>query len=269
MGKLYLKESRLTFNRENRKVGKLARNFVKTCRQVSTSNHLFSDHNTTSELIYAIQQIDNKKSPGPDGIHRQFLENIGPYGRERLLHIFNLSWKAGVLPKQRKTAVITPDRKPNKDASSVGSYKSIVLTCISCKLMERIILRRITHHLMVLNLILEEQYGFRRGHSTIDQILYFVQSVRDAHNMKPTNHTITVFLDLTKAFDKSEGTRSAQTALARLRSGHIKSLKFVDKEKTYSSCLVPHLFLLLMSLTVLAPLQGCCGVRRNMDLWYC
>ncbi|GBM05241.1 hypothetical protein AVEN_181625-1 [Araneus ventricosus] len=35
---------------------------------------------------------------------------------------------------------------------------------------------------------------------------------------------------------QSEGTRSAPTALARLRSGHIKSLKFVDKEKTYSSC---------------------------------
>ncbi|GBM64732.1 hypothetical protein AVEN_129103-1 [Araneus ventricosus] len=35
---------------------------------------------------------------------------------------------------------------------------------------------------------------------------------------------------------QSEGTRSAQTALARLRSGHIKSLKFVDKEKTCSSC---------------------------------
>ncbi|GBO46433.1 hypothetical protein AVEN_266878-1 [Araneus ventricosus] len=35
---------------------------------------------------------------------------------------------------------------------------------------------------------------------------------------------------------QSEGTRSAQTALARLRSGHIKSLKFVDKEKTYASC---------------------------------
>ncbi|GBM66621.1 hypothetical protein AVEN_109027-1 [Araneus ventricosus] len=33
----------------------------------------------------------------------------------------------------------------------------------------------------------------------------------------------------------SEGTRSAQTALASLRSGHIKSLKSVDKEKTYSS----------------------------------
>ncbi|GBO29363.1 hypothetical protein AVEN_242392-1 [Araneus ventricosus] len=35
---------------------------------------------------------------------------------------------------------------------------------------------------------------------------------------------------------QSGGTRSAQTSLARLRSGYIKSLKFVDKEKTYSSC---------------------------------
>ncbi|GBM19200.1 hypothetical protein AVEN_79910-1 [Araneus ventricosus] len=37
----------------------------------------------------------------------------------------------------------------------------------------------------------------------------------------------------------SDGTRSAHTALARLRSGHIKRLKFVDKEKTYSSCPCP------------------------------
>ncbi|GBM23881.1 hypothetical protein AVEN_20760-1 [Araneus ventricosus] len=35
---------------------------------------------------------------------------------------------------------------------------------------------------------------------------------------------------------QSVGTRSDQTALARLRSGHIKSLKFIDKEKTFSSC---------------------------------
>ncbi|GBM34658.1 hypothetical protein AVEN_122053-1 [Araneus ventricosus] len=55
---------------------------------------------------------------------------------------------------------------------------------------------------MVLNLIPEEQYGFRKRHSTMDQILYFAQSVRDAYNMKPTNHIITLFLDLSKAFEK-------------------------------------------------------------------
>ncbi|GBN51394.1 hypothetical protein AVEN_74477-1 [Araneus ventricosus] len=35
---------------------------------------------------------------------------------------------------------------------------------------------------------------------------------------------------------QSVGTRSAQTALARLRSGPIKSLKFINKENTFSSC---------------------------------
>ncbi|GBL90172.1 hypothetical protein AVEN_98821-1 [Araneus ventricosus] len=35
---------------------------------------------------------------------------------------------------------------------------------------------------------------------------------------------------------QSVGTRSTQTALARLRSGHIKSLKFINKEKTFSPC---------------------------------
>ncbi|GBO14335.1 RNA-directed DNA polymerase from mobile element jockey [Araneus ventricosus] len=202
LGKFYSNESRVTFGREDKKVGILDRNLVKTCCHVSTSNQVFSDYFTTSELMYAIQQMDNNKSPGPDGIHGKFLENIGPHGRERLLYIFNLSWKVGVLPKQWKTAVIIPVRKPNKEANSLGSYRPIALTCIPCKLMERIILRRITHHLMELNLIPEEQYGFRRGHSTIDQILYFAQSVRDAHNLKPTKHTISVFLDLTKAFDK-------------------------------------------------------------------
>ncbi|GBN10420.1 hypothetical protein AVEN_28562-1 [Araneus ventricosus] len=69
---------------------------------------------------------------------------------------------------------------------------------------------------------------------------------------------------------QSEGTRSAQTALARLRNGHIKGLKFVStKKRLIPLALVPVLLLLLMSLTALAPLRGSFGVRREMDLWYC
>ncbi|GFY46673.1 uncharacterized protein TNIN_78211 [Trichonephila inaurata madagascariensis] len=33
-----------------------------------------------------------------------------------------------------------------------------------------------------------------------------------------------------------QSVRSAQAALARLRSGHIRSLKFVDRKMTFSSC---------------------------------
>ncbi|GBO41031.1 hypothetical protein AVEN_211778-1, partial [Araneus ventricosus] len=44
---------------------------------------------------------------------------------------------------------------------------------------------------------------------------------------------------------QSEGTRSAQTALTRFRSGHIKSLKFVDKD-LFPLALVPVVLPLLM-----------------------
>ncbi|GBM44868.1 hypothetical protein AVEN_157096-1 [Araneus ventricosus] len=66
---------------------------------------------------------------------------------------------------------------------------------------------------------------------------------------------------------QSVGTTSAQTA--KLRSGHIKSLKFIDKEKTFLLALVPVLLLLPLSLTALAPLRGSCGVGRAKDLWSC
>ncbi|GIY20445.1 putative RNA-directed DNA polymerase from transposon BS [Caerostris extrusa] len=95
---------------------------------------------------------------------------LGSCATKRLLHIFNL-WKLGRLPRQWKTAIVVPIRKPNKDASCMGSYRPIALTCMTCKLMERIILRRITFHLMNRNMLPQEQYGFRKGHSTIDQIL--------------------------------------------------------------------------------------------------
>ncbi|GFX49350.1 reverse transcriptase domain-containing protein [Trichonephila clavipes] len=64
------------------------------------------------------------------------------------------------------------------------------------------VLRRLTFHLHSNNLLPEEQYGFREGHCTTDQLLYFCQNIRDAHNRKRTNHTVVIFLDLSKAFDR-------------------------------------------------------------------
>ncbi|GBM53463.1 hypothetical protein AVEN_238323-1 [Araneus ventricosus] len=69
---------------------------------------------------------------------------------------------------------------------------------------------------------------------------------------------------------QSEGTRSAQTALARLRSGHSKSLKFVEKETIYSSCPCS-------CLASPASVIDCISASARllwsegggMDLWYC
>ncbi|GFY21796.1 putative RNA-directed DNA polymerase from transposon X-element [Trichonephila clavipes] len=68
--------------------------------------------------------------------------------------------------------------------------------------MEKIILERLTYYLNSNDLLSIVQYGFKRGHSTADQILYFGQRVRDSQNLRPSHHTVAVFLDLSKAFDR-------------------------------------------------------------------
>ncbi|GFW05718.1 putative RNA-directed DNA polymerase from transposon BS [Trichonephila clavipes] len=47
-----------------------------------------------------------------------------------------------------------------------------------------------------------EQFTFRKGHSAVDQNLYFTQCVRYSQNHKPTRHTMVAFLDVSKAFDR-------------------------------------------------------------------
>ncbi|UYV80801.1 hypothetical protein LAZ67_19001763 [Cordylochernes scorpioides] len=51
------------------------------------------------ELSYALENTDLNKTPGPDGIHGQMISNLGKNGKERLLNIFNNSWKTVKLPQ--------------------------------------------------------------------------------------------------------------------------------------------------------------------------
>ncbi|GFV33747.1 probable RNA-directed DNA polymerase from transposon BS [Trichonephila clavipes] len=130
------------------------------------------------------------------------LENLGHRGKLRLLDIINLYWKLGRLPAEWKRATIIPIKKAGKNYWAPKDFRPIALTSTICKMMEKIILIRIQYFLDCTNLIPGEQYGYRRGHSTVDQIISFCQSIRDAQNFKPTHHTMAALLDLTKAFDR-------------------------------------------------------------------
>ncbi|UYV63494.1 hypothetical protein LAZ67_2004306 [Cordylochernes scorpioides] len=63
------------------------------------------------ELAYALENTDLNKTPGPDGIHGRIISNLGKIGKERLLNIFNNSWKTGKLPQDCKNATIIPIKK--------------------------------------------------------------------------------------------------------------------------------------------------------------
>ncbi|UYV69858.1 hypothetical protein LAZ67_7000980 [Cordylochernes scorpioides] len=202
LGNSYQISSKIKFEIKDKKVEKKARKIIHDCKNVTSTHNIFHEKINMKELDYALENTDLNKTPGPDGIHGQMISNLGKNGKEKLLDIFNNSWKTGKLPQDWKTATIIPIKKLDKSADDPKNYRPISLTSICCKLMEKIILRRLTYHLDTRNLLPKEQYGFRKGHGTIDQLLYFTQKVKDAQNRKPTSHTIAAFLDLTQAFDK-------------------------------------------------------------------
>ncbi|GFT08625.1 probable RNA-directed DNA polymerase from transposon BS [Trichonephila clavipes] len=156
---------------------------------------------SSQELLSGLALLDLTKSPGPDGLLGQMLENLGLIGKQRLLDIINHSYSCGKLPADWKRATVIPIRKPSREASSLESYKPIAFTCMTCKIMEKIFLARLHYFLDLNHLMPPEQYGFRKEHSTTDQVLYFCQKVRDAQNHKLTRNTMAAFLDLSKAFD--------------------------------------------------------------------
>lgn len=51
------------------------------------------------------------------------------------------------------------------------------------------------------NLFYQHQYGFRSGHSTIHPLLHLLNHCAETFNKPQTEYTLTIFCDLTKAFD--------------------------------------------------------------------
>ncbi|GFW00860.1 probable RNA-directed DNA polymerase from transposon BS [Trichonephila clavipes] len=202
LGSYYQKTSKLTFNAMDKDTENYARKLVHACRSSEYGIPIFKEFFTMQELNIALSTLDPSKSPGPDNIHDQMISRLSDGGKKSLLEIFNLFWRLGRLPRDWKKALIIPIRKLSKKTSDSESFRPIALTNFSCKLMEKIILERLTYYLNYNDLLSIEQYGFKRGHSTADQILYFGQRVRDSQNLRPSHHTVAVFLDLSKAFDR-------------------------------------------------------------------
>ncbi|UYV84000.1 ABL1 [Cordylochernes scorpioides] len=175
LGNSYQISSKIKFEIKDKKVEKKARKIIHDCKNVTSTHNIFHEKINMKELDYALENTDLNKTPGPDRIHGQMISNLGKNGKEKLLDIFNNSWKTGKLPQDWKTATIIPIKKLDKSADDPKNYQPISLTSICCKLMEKIILRRLTYHLDTRNLVPKEQYGFRKGHGTIDQLLFFTQ----------------------------------------------------------------------------------------------
>ena len=84
---------------------------------------------------------------------------------EPLTHIINLSIYHGIVPDEMKIARVIPVFKSD-DQSLITNYRPISVLPSFSKFLERIIYNRLVHYLQSFNILCDNQYGFRKDHST-------------------------------------------------------------------------------------------------------
>ncbi|GBP65548.1 RNA-directed DNA polymerase from mobile element jockey [Eumeta japonica] len=149
-----------------------------------------------AETDKMISRLPKRKAPGPDGIPTAGIRQLPRRAMVAMTWLFNGIFRTGHFPKNWKMGRVIAIPKAGKDPRLAMSQRSITLLSHIAKLFERIALRRLLRHLTPR----QEQFGFRSGHSTTLQLARVLHHMAAEHNQG--RHTVGVFLDMEKAFDR-------------------------------------------------------------------
>ena len=145
-----------------------------------------------------LQSLDKTKAPGLDQLHPQVLKETASIIASPITHIFKKSQEEGILPSQWLKASITPIFKKG-DRADPGNYRPVSLTCILCKVMERLMVEQMLKHAMENYLLTANQHGFTPCRSVTTNLLEVLNKWTES-----LMHEIPVdvlYLDYCKAFD--------------------------------------------------------------------
>ena len=115
--------------------------------------------------------------------------------------IFETCLPAGIFPQVCKQANLVPvHEKGSKNLKT--NYCSISFLPLFGRMLEKLIFDTLDKHLNMHGLLDPNQLGFRPGASTIYQLLTIVHTVFEAFDCNGTLNVRSVYLDISKAFDR-------------------------------------------------------------------
>ena len=168
------------------------------CPKNSVRGSIFLEDCTTEEIHNIIQGLENDKA---SDISIFIVKKCSMFLVEHLVRFFNSFLCKGIFPNILKSGCITPIFKKG-DSRFMNNYRPISTLPLFGKILEKIIYNRLYNFLQSNNVIYENQFGFRKQHSTSHAVNYSINKILTEIEAK--RHVLGIFIDLSKAFDTIE-----------------------------------------------------------------
>jgi hypothetical protein len=123
-----------------------------------------------------IHYVKPKKSSGYDEITNEILKACASLISHPLSYIYSHSLYTGIFPDQTEIAVVKPLYK-KRDKPAITNYRPVSLLTVSSNVLEKAVHSTLSQQLNSKNMLVTEQYSFKKGISTEDaafrkQIVY-------------------------------------------------------------------------------------------------
>ena len=115
-----------------------------------------------------------------------------------ITYLANLSLSNGYFPQELKLANVVPIFKAGAN-DKFNNFRPVSILSALSKIFEYLFYARLHDFLVKKKILYLYQFGFRRGHTTSMAILMALHNIIGA--LERREHTISVFLDFSKAFD--------------------------------------------------------------------
>ena len=153
---------------------------------------------TKNEILTITNSFLTGKASGHDNLPMSVIKRSIDIISEPLTSIVNMSLAHGIVPDKMKIARVIPVYKSG-DRTILSNYRPISVLPSFSKILEKVLYNRIIEFINKLNILCDNQYGFRKNHSTSLALIEFYDKVSSAFDRGEV--AVGIFLDLSKAFD--------------------------------------------------------------------